>query len=77
MFEMFGHIFAQKTLVKIPNHGQTLSSQNFTIALQNRPMPKLLSFSGNTFHSITGISNFEVWALKNSVKALLNSLTET
>jgi hypothetical protein len=51
-------------------------SQNFTIELQNRPIPKLLSFSGNTFHSITGISNLEVWALKNSVNALLNSLTE-
>jgi hypothetical protein len=51
-------------------------SQNFTIELQNRPIPKLLSFFGNTFHSITGVSNLEVWALKNSVKALLNSLTE-
>jgi hypothetical protein len=26
MFDMFSHKFAQKTLVKIPNHGQTLSA---------------------------------------------------
>jgi hypothetical protein len=26
MFDMILHTFAQKTLVKIPNHGQTLSA---------------------------------------------------
>jgi hypothetical protein len=71
MFNIVGHTFAQRTLVNTLNRGQSPSapqcwisflarSQNFIIELQNRPTPKLLSFSENTFHSIAGISNSEV-----------------
>jgi hypothetical protein len=87
MFNIVGQTFAQRTLVNTLSRGQSPSaflgwisflarSQNFAIELQNRPTPKLLSFSGNTFHSIAGISNFEVLVLKNPVKVLLNSLTK-
>jgi hypothetical protein len=84
MFDMFCHIFAQKTLVKIPNHGQTLDhlkgrfsflarSPNFTIEVQNRPIRKLFVISGNTFFVIGGHSNFECKLAKNRVERAVNS----
>jgi hypothetical protein len=84
MFDMIGHTFAQKTLVKIPNRGQNPRSQkgwfsflarspNFTIEVQIRPTRKLLVISGNTFFIIGGHSNFECKLAKNRVEHAVNS----
>jgi hypothetical protein len=84
MFDMIGHTFAQKTLVKIPNRGQNPRSQkgwfgflarspNFTIEVQNRPIRKLFVISGNTFFVIIGHSNFECKLAKNRVERAVNS----
>jgi hypothetical protein len=84
MFDMIGHTFAQKTLVKIPNHRQNPRSQkgwfgflarspNFTIEVQNRPIRKLFLISGNTFFVIGGHSNFECKLAKNRVERAVNS----
>jgi hypothetical protein len=84
MFDMIGHTFAQKTLVKIPNRGQNPRSQkgwfgflarspNFTIEVQNWPIRKLFVISGNTFFVIGGHSNFECKLAKNRVDCTVNS----
>jgi hypothetical protein len=84
MFDMIGHTFAQKTLVKIPNRGQNPRSQkgwfgflarspNFTIEVQNRPIRKLFVISGNTFFVIGRHTNFECKLAKNRVEHAVNS----
>jgi hypothetical protein len=84
MFDMIGHTFAQKTLVKIPKSRSNPRSplrlkwfscafSNFTIEVQNRPIRNLFLISGNTFFVIGGHSNFECKLAKNRVERAVNS----